>query len=158
MYVPPQAVPCQCTECYENNCDINLRGMTHELYIIGLNCLKKIRRQPGNIADCAILWKNQDVFAIVELKGGQVPSPKAVSQIQGGVDLMMPLFIKQKVHQLYPILMYKGKDPTHVFATERISFRGEKRRIIVAECGTRLEDILVKLKKRKLAGHRMRFG
>ena len=68
MYVPPQAIPCQCDICCENNCSLDLTGIKNQVAVVGLDCVKKFRRSPGRIADCAIIWKNEDMFAIVELK------------------------------------------------------------------------------------------
>lgn len=154
MYVPPQAISCQCDHCCENQCSLDLAGIKSQVAVVELNGVRKITRASGNIADCAIIWKNEDVFAIVELKGGQIASPKAVDQIQGAVNVMMDLFKKQTVKQLYPILLYNGKDPTNTFANERIDFNHEKRRIILAECGTRLETILNQIKKNRRRNRR----
>ena len=63
--------------------------------------------------------------------------------------MMMELFVKQNVKQLYPIVMYKGKDPTRTFEDKRINFKSEKRRIILARCGTRLDWILGRIKNKR---------
>ena len=114
VYVPPQALGCICDACCEGRCHIDLTGRTKVVHVLNLNCVKNAARRKGRISDCAILWKGREIFAVVELKGGDtaVKIDIAVQQIQAGVRAMGDLVWDQHVTDFYPILMYRGRDPT----------------------------------------------
>lgn len=140
MYVPPQALCCICDSCSEGDCSIDLTGRTNAIHVLNLDCVREATRCTGRIADCAILWRDKALFAIVELKGGQnaVRANIVVQQIQAGVCLIDRLASDQHVADFYPILMYRGPDPTRTLREQLIEFRGQKRHIIPMECGSRL--------------------
>ena len=107
------------------------------------DCVKVAVRHAGKIADCAILWKNKDLFAVVELKGGhRISASHVAQQIQGGVCLVDKLAGSQQIADFYPVLMYRGPDPTRALRGKLIEFRGLKRSIIPKRCGSRLSDII----------------
>ena len=143
MYVPPQALGCVCDSCSEGNCSIDLTGRARNVRVLNLDCVRAATRSTGRIADCAILWNDREIFAVVELKGGQsgVNVNLVVRQIQAGVSMMERLAEDQHVADFYPILMYRGRDPTKALGSSLIEFRGQRRRIILMECGSRLRSI-----------------
>ena len=109
-----------------------------------MNCLKGKAGWKGRIADCGILWKESRMIAAIELKGGQnIKISQLVSQLQGGLNLLDHLVTGQQVDAFFPILLHRAKrDPTASLADKRVSFRSQKRRIIVRQCGSRLASIL----------------
>ena len=143
MYVPPQALRCIRDSCSEGNCSIDLTGRKKALHVLNLDCLSKVMRHKGRISDCAILWKEKELFAVVELKGGQsaIDAKRVVEQIQAGVRMVDDLAHDQHVADFYPILMYGGPDPTRTLRDRLIEFRGQKRHVIPMECGSLLTGI-----------------
>ena len=111
--------------------------------MLNLNCVRNVIRTRGRIADCALLWKEREIFAIVELKGGEtsVTVDIVVQQIQAGIGIMDRLSSDQHVSDFYPILMYRGRDPTRALWSRLVEFRGQRRRIIPMKCGSRISSI-----------------
>ena len=146
MYVPPQALDAVCDSCSEEGCSLDFTGLTQSVKVVNLNRLQNTIRVPGERADCAVLWNEKQIFAIVELKGGQtdVTINKVVRQLQGSVNTLNSLISDQQVHDFYPILMYKGRDPTRSLRGKLIRFRGITRKIIPRECGEKLSSIPVR--------------
>ena len=146
MYVPPEARNAICDSCTEGDCSLDLAGLTESVAVVNLDRLNNITRNSGERADCAILWNEKQIFAIVELKGGQtdVTIDKVVRQLQGSVNKLDSLIFDQHVHDFYPILMYKGRDPTRSLGGKLIKFRGIPRRIIPRKCGEKLSSIPVR--------------
>ena len=143
MYIPPQALSCQCESCCEGNCSINLGGRAKTIRVLNLDCLKTATKEKGRISDCAILWREKEIFTIVELKGGQnkVTIDKAVEQIQAGVNLIDSLTKDQHVADFFPVLMYRGPDPTKALHGKLVVCRGIKRKVIPRKCGAKLSSI-----------------
>ena len=109
-----------------------------------MNCLKQAYRHKGRICDCAVLWKDEQRIAVVELKGGQnLKIRQLVSQLQGGLDVLSEITQGQTVESVVPIVLYQAtRDPRPALANKRVKFRGNNRRIIAQPCGSRLTDIL----------------
>ena len=117
-------------------------GATNYVHILNLDCLKKATKREGRISDCAILWKERGVFAVVELKGGQnAVIDRLVEQIQKGVNSIDSLAQDQHLEDFYPVLMYEGKDPTAALRDKRVKIRGIQRRVIPLKCGSQLTAI-----------------
>ena len=144
MYIPPQILGCSCDACCEAGCSIDLTGRSKIIHVLDLNCVRTARRLGGKIADCAFLWKEKNIFAIVELKGGltKVSIDKVTKQIQGGINALNDLMGDQKIEDIYPIYMYAGKDPTAALKGKLVGVRGITRRIIPLKCGERLSSIV----------------
>ena len=111
--------------------------------MLNLDCVRTAIRSTGRIADCAILWKEKALLAVVELKGGlsAVNAVRVVQQIQAGVRVMSDLAGDQHVADFYPILMYRGHYPYKALQGMLIEFRGRKRRLIPLTCGSRLSSV-----------------
>ena len=143
MYVPPQVIGCIHDKCCEGRCHIDLIGRIRSIHVLNLNCVRNVIHARGRIADCALLWKEREIFAIVELKGGEtsVTVDIVVQQIQTGIRIMDRLSSDQHVSDFYPILMYRGRDPTRALRSRLVEFRGQRRRIIPMKCGSRISNI-----------------
>ena len=112
--------------------------------------LKTALRLEGDICDCAVLWKERQTIAAIELKGGKanVNVAKAVRQLQQGLNLLNKLLVDQPVGEFFPILLYDAnRDPTRALAGKLVEFRGEKRRIMAEPCGIRLAQIIKNLSR-----------
>lgn len=122
---------------------MDLTGLTSFVHVLDLDCVRAAVRTTGRIADCAILWKDKDLFAVVELKGGQsaVNANLVVQQVQAGVSIMNDLASDQHVADFFPILMHRGHYPRKALQGKLIEFRGQKRRLIPMECGSQLSSI-----------------
>lgn len=144
MYVPPQALSARCDSCAEGNCYLDITRAAKAVNIINLNNLNKVLRRKGKRSDCAILWKSRNIFAVVELKGGQagIPTEKVVEQLQESLDTIDSIVKDQHVIDYFPILLYRSKDPTTAFRGKRVRFRGQEKRIILGICGSRLNYML----------------
>ena len=105
--------------------------------MLSMNCLKRVLRFEGRICDCAVLWKNEGRVAAIELKGGQNANIRQlVEQLQGGLNLLDDLIKGQSVSEVMPILLYSGdREIDSALAKRRVTFRGDKRRIIIGPCG-----------------------
>ena len=66
---------------------------------------------------------------------------RLVKQIQAGVDIIDSLGEDQHFEDFYPILMYRGRDPTKALRGKVVETRGIKRRVIFLKCGARLSEI-----------------
>lgn len=122
---------------------MDLTGRAKAVHVLNLDCVRAAVKRTGRIADCAILWKDRGLFAIVELKGGRnaVDASLVAQQIQSGVDVVGSLVNDQHVSDFYPILMYRGPKPSRNLRHRLIEFRGQKRHIILMACGSRLTGI-----------------
>lgn len=148
MYPEGKYVNCVCSECDEGGCRLDLSGMTDQVVILDMNCV----RQAGRICDCGILFNREKTIAAVELKGGHQNAERLAEQIQGGLNALDDVVKNQHVSKFYPILMYKKskRDPSRGLAgVGPMRFRGMKRSIMAYPCGTRLLDILDGLGRRR---------
>ena len=66
---------------------------------------------------------------------------RLVEQIQEGVNSIDSLTQDQHLEDFYPVLMYKGKDPTAALRGKTVKIRGIRRTVIPLECGSRLSAI-----------------
>ena len=146
MDLPANVEKCRCESCSGDQCDIGLTGMASEVDVLDLDCIGPIIRHQGEIADCIIWWKEKNLAAVVELKGGQDITVKGlVRQIQGGLDALERLTEGQPVDDFIPILMYRAKrDPTSALnrRDNKVQFRGRPRFIIARPCGFELAAII----------------
>ena len=145
MSVEGKYVNCQCSDCEEGDCRLDLAGAADQVVVLDMNRVKEVGQRSGDICDCGILWKDEPLVAVVELKGGQnVNTDKLVSQIQGGLDALAEIVDGQHVSYFYPILMYKSRrDPSRGLAgVDPPQFRRMRQRIMAHPCGTRLSAIL----------------
>ena len=117
MDLPANVEKCRCESCSGEQCDIGLTGMASEVDVLDLDCIGPIIRHQGEIADCIIWWKEKNLAAVVELKGGQDITVKGlVRQIQGGLDALERLTEGQPVDDFIPILMYRAGRPRFIIA------------------------------------------
>ena len=90
MYVPPELLECECESCAEGDCSVDLTGISQNVHVLNLDCVKRRARRGGRVSDCAILWKNENIIAVVELKVGKtrIDADSVTAQIQGGINLI----------------------------------------------------------------------
>ncbi len=145
MYAEGEYVNCQCSDCEEGGCRLDLAGMTDQVVVLDMNKVRDVQDRGGDICDCGILFNDEAIIAAVELKGGQNANvAKLVSQIQGGLDSLAEAVDSQHVSYFYPILMYKSRrDPSRGLAgVDPLRFRGMRRHVMAYPCGTRLSAIV----------------
>ena len=109
-----------------------------------MDCLKKARKLKGRICDFALLWKHKPRVTVIEMKGGQVLKiGQLVEQLQMGLDALDGLLGGQNVGEFVPILLFAGKkNPGKALRSRRVTFRGQKRLVLPAPCGSQLSTIL----------------
>ena len=83
-----------------------------------------------------------DFVCAAELKGGRNPEvPKAIAQIQGGLNLASSILRNQTVERWYPLLFSRGKmkgNDLRTLQTRTVSFGGKKRLVDRIDCGSNL--------------------
>ena len=89
---------------------------------------------------------NNDFICAAELKGGRNPEvPKAISQIQGGLNLARSILGNRTVEQWYPLLFFRGRmkgNDLRTLQTRTVSYGGKRKLIDRIDCGSRLLDYL----------------
>lgn len=153
MFIPPQILDCMAESCEYGGCSANLTGLDAQIEVLNLDCVSAAIRHKGAICDCALLWTNKNIFAVIELKGGQNPViKKLVRQIQGDLNAIAGLVSDQQVEAFYPILLYHGKrDPTASLRGMNVKFRNTSKRPISLKCGERIAPTIVKLENLRTA-------
>jgi hypothetical protein len=148
--LPANASSCICDSCSESGCTLDFTSIARQVHMLSMNCLKRVLRFEGRICDCAVLWKNEGRVAAIELKGGQNANVgQLVEQLQGGLNLLDNLTQGQSVSEVMPILLYSGdREIDSALAKRRVTFRGDKRRIIIGPCGSRLAGFLSSTRRR----------
>ena len=85
---------------------------------------------------------NENFICAAELKGGRNPEvPKAVRQIQGGLDLARSILGNRVIERWYPLLFARGKikgTGKRVLQTRRVSYGGKKKLVDQLDCGSNL--------------------
>ena len=92
--------------------------------------------------------RNRDFICAVELKGGRNPEvPKAMSQIQGGLDLARSILGNRTLERWYPLLFFSGKmkgNDLRTLQTRTVSYGGKRKLIDRLDCGASLLNYLNK--------------
>ena len=139
---------CKREACVGGNCHADLKGLAGQIVVLDLDCVKMVTKHRGRICDYGVLWKNRNLVAAIELKGGtNLVINRLVEQLQGGLNALSELVGGQTVEAFYPILLFRGKIPVESLAGKRVKFRGTPRRIIAHPCGTRLSAIIKQVGK-----------
>ena len=144
---------CCLTNSYEEpNCriDISRFGCSALATVHGdLNQRCSNHRRPARLCDRVIFGSlNEDFICAAEIKGGKNPEvPKAIRQIQGGLDLARSMLQSLSIEHWYPLLFSSGKmkgNDLRTLQTRRVSYGGKKKYVDRIDCGTSLYDFLVK--------------
>ena len=144
---------CCLTDSYtESNCRIDISGLeSSELASVhgDLNQRCPTHGVASRLCDRLIFGRLTDDFiCAAELKGGRNPEvPKAVSQIQGGLDLARSILGNRTIDRWYPLLFFtvggrnkgrmKGNDLS-TLRTSRVSYGGKKKLVDRIDCGSSL--------------------
>ena len=138
---------CCLTESYtEPNCRIDISGLeTAELATVhgdqNQQCPK--HKRPARLCDRLIFGRlNGDFICAAELKGGRNPEvPKAISQIQGGLELARTILRNRTIEKWYPLLFFRGKmrgNDLRAIQTRTVSYGGKRKLIDRIDCGSSL--------------------
>ena len=142
---------CCLTDSYsEPNCRIDVSGLADsELGTIHGDSNQQCRnhRVAARLCDRLIFGRlNGDFICAAELKGGRNPEvPKAIRQIQGGLDLARSILENRVIERWYPLLFSGGKikgNDRRVLQTRRVSYGGKKKLIDQIDCGSSLFSYL----------------
>ena len=89
---------------------------------------------------------NGDFICAAELKGGRNPEvPKAIEQIQGGLNLARSILRNRTIDTWYPLLFFRGKmrgNDLRAIQTRTVSYSGKKKLIDRIDCGSSLRAYL----------------
>ena len=138
---------CCLTESYtEPNCRIDVSGLeSSELATVhgDLNQRCPDHRVANRLCDRLIFGRlNGDFICAAELKGGRNPEvPKAIRQIQGGLELARSMFGNRTIERWYPLLFFRGKmkgNDLRAIQTRTVSYGGKKKLIDRIDCGSSL--------------------
>lgn len=136
----------------EPNCRIDVSGLENpQLAAIhgDLNQRCSNHGVAARLCDRLIFGRlNGDFICAAELKGGKNPEvPKAISQIQGGLDLARSILGNRTIERWYPLLFFtvggrnrgkmKGNDLS-ALRTKRVSYGGKKKLVDRIDCGSSL--------------------
>ena len=138
---------CCLTDSYtEPNCRIDVSGLeSSELATVHGDLNQRCRNhwQPNRMCDRLIFGRlNDDFICAAELKGGKNPEvPKAIGQIQGGLDLAKSILQNRTIEHWYPLLFFSGKmkgNDLRTLQTRTVSYSGKKKLVDRIDCGASL--------------------
>ena len=138
---------CCLTDSYtEPNCRIDISGLeSSDVATVhgDLNQGCPTHGAAGRLCDRLIFGRfKEDFICAVELKGGRNPEvPKAISQIQGGLDLARSILGSRLVDKWYPMLFFGGSmrgNDLRAIQTRTVSYGGKKKLIDRIDCGSSL--------------------
>lgn len=144
---------CCLTDSYaEPNCRIDVSGLegSNLAAVHGdLNQQCRNHGAPGRLCDRLIFGHlNDDFICAAELKGGKNPEvPKAIRQIQGGLDLARSILRNRTIERWYPLLFFRGKmkgNDLRALQTRTVSYDGKRKLIDRIDCGSSLLNYLNK--------------
>lgn len=138
---------CCLTESYtEPNCRIEVSGLEDsDLATVhgDLNQRCANHGVANRLCDRLIFGQhNGDFICAAELKGGKNPEvPKAISQIQGGLNLARTILGNRIVERWYPLLFFRGRmrgNDLRAIQTRTVSYGGKRKLIDRIDCGSSL--------------------
>ena len=138
---------CCLTNSYsEPNCRIDVSGLeSAELATVhgdqNQNCPE--HKRPNRLCDRLIFGQlNDDFICAAELKGGRNGEiPKAIRQIQGGLNLARSILGNRNIERWYPLLFFRGKlrgNDLRTIQTRTVSYGGKKKLVDRIDCGSNL--------------------
>lgn len=138
---------CCLTDSYaEPNCRIDVSGLENsELATVHGDFNQQCRNHgaSGRLCDRLIFGRlNDDFICAAELKGGRNPEvPKAIRQIQGGLDLARSILRNRTIERWYPLLFFRGKmkgNDLRALQTRTVFYGGKRKLIDRIDCGASL--------------------
>ncbi len=130
----------------EANCRIDVSGLdSSELATISgdLNQRCQSHGVATRLCDRLIFGRlNGDFICAAELKGGRNPEvPKAISQIQGGLELARSILRNRTIEKWYPLLFFRGRmkgNDLRAIQTRTVSYGGKRKLVDRIDCGSSL--------------------
>ena len=142
---------CCLTDSYvEPNCRIDVSGLENsQLATVhgDLNQRCRDHGRPTRLCDRLLFGHlDEDFICAAELKGGKNPEvPKAIRQIQGGLDLARSILGNRTIERWYPLLFFRGKmkgNDLRALQTRTVSYGGKKKLLDRIDCGSSLLNYL----------------
>ncbi len=142
---------CCLTDLYEEpNCRIDVSGMEDsELATIHGDFNQRCPNHgvATRLCDRLIFGRlNGDFICAAELKGGRNPEvPKAISQIQGGLELARSILRNRTIEKWYPLLFFRGRmkgNDLRAIQTRTVSYGGKRKLVDRIDCGSSLLNYL----------------
>ncbi len=142
---------CCLTDSYsEPNCRIDVSGMgDSELATIHGDFNQRCPNHgvATRLCDRLIFGRlNGDFICAAELKGGRNPEvPKAISQIQGGLELARSILRNRAIEKWYPLLFFRGRmkgNDLRAIQTRTVSYGGKRKLVDRIDCGSSLRAYL----------------
>ena len=130
----------------EPNCRIDVSGLEDSNLTTIHGDLNQRCRNHGvatRLCDRLIFGNlNGDFICAAELKGGRNPEvPKAISQIQGGLELARSILRNRAMEKWYPLLFFRGRmrgNDLRTIQTRTVSYGGKKKLVDRIDCGSNL--------------------
>ena len=138
---------CCLTDSYtEPNCRIDISGLeSSNLATVHGDLSQRCRKHgvASRLCDRLIFGRlNDDFICAAELKGGRnADVPKAISQIQGGLNLARSILGSRLVDKWYPLLFFRGSmrgNDLRTLQTRTVSYGGKKKLVDRIDCGSSL--------------------
>ena len=142
---------CCLTDLYaEPNCRIDVSGLENSVLAAIHGDLNQRCPNHGvatRLCDRLIFGLlNGDFICAAELKGGRNPEvPKAISQIQGGLELARSIMRNRTIEKWYPLLFFRGKmkgNDLRTLQTRTVSYGGKRKLVDRIDCGSSLLNYL----------------
>ena len=138
---------CCLTDSYtEPNCRIDLSGLENSELATVHGDLNQQCREHGVatwLCDRLIFGQHDgDFICAAELKGGRNPEvPKAIRQIQGGLELARTILRNRPIEKWYPLLFFRGKmkgNELRAIQTRTVKYGGKSKLVDRIDCGSSL--------------------
>ena len=138
---------CCLTESYaEPNCRIDVSGLEDANLATIHGDLNQRCRDHGvasRLCDRLIFGHHKgDFVCAAELKGGRNPEvPKAIRQIQGGLNLARTILRNRTIERWYPLLFFRGKmkgNDLRTIQTRTVRYNGKSKLVDRLDCGSSL--------------------
>ena len=142
---------CLASECIDEGCELNIEGWpVPPLTVIGGTQYQSNHTHEGPLCDFTLFGRDPWRFVCaVEMKSGfNLDAKHAVAQIQEGLAIAEANFAKDEVERWYPVLLHNcgaGNffDKRFLLSNRAyVKFHGDRVRVELHECGSRLSDIL----------------
>lgn len=118
--------------------------------ILDCDLIKSAYNIPGKMSDCIIIENYKIPYvAVVELKGVSYSVPDVCSQLEKGAMLATRI-LKQSGcnrYKIFPVFVSKhftDSTKARILKRQRITIGGEKKGILLATCGKRFSDVVLK--------------
>ena len=135
-----------CSRCREGGCELKWGARRPpRAFIVDCERYKADKAINTKVADCLFVKVGASTdIAVVELKGGNPDVERAISQVQGGLDIGDGLLSGYRVDVCLPILVHSRRlhaDDYKMLGRKKVTFRGLQRLVLVAKSGDAVENL-----------------